>query len=205
MKLKVQKILFLFLILAFSSICQAQDFASAKQTIDDFLHNWLVTKNIKSIEKDFSQKLFTSKFLLDDSCLDVKITDDERKSPQKLKQKTIEFLQDIADKAQGNSLEEILTLNSSQDYFGFEENQLLSSLKENKYQVAKIVGAVEDSYKDDFDSFKSKFPSSDGYLIIGVLIKYKTADNYKFDLPVYIMWAKQKGSWKVIQFGVPCQ
>lgn len=168
------------------------------------MHNWLIAKNVKLVENDFAKKLFTSKFLLEDSCLDVEIEDDERKSPQKLKQKTVEFLQDISDNAQGNSLEEILTSNSFEDYFAFKKGELLSSLKEDKYGVIKIVGALEKSYEDDFEYIKSKFPSSDGYLLLGVLIKYKTVDNPKFDYPVYMMWAKQNGSWKVIQFGVAC-
>lgn len=204
MRLQTHKFLFILLILSLSSVCQAQDFSSAKQTIDSFLHNWLIAKNVKLVENDFAKKLFTSKFLLEDSCLDVEIEDDERKSPQKLKQKTVEFLQDISDNAQGNSLEEILTSNSFEDYFAFKKGELLSSLKEDKYGVIKIVGALEKSYEDDFEYIKSKFPSSDGYLLLGVLIKYKTVDNPKFDYPVYMMWAKQNGSWKVIQFGVAC-
>jgi hypothetical protein len=212
MRLQIHKILFLLLVLSLSSISQAQDFSSAKQTIDTFLHNWLIAKNIKLIEKDFSQKIFTSKYLLADGCLDVKIEDEERKSPQKVKQKTIELLQDVSGKAQGNSLAEVLTSDSCEESFGSVEGKLLSSLKEDKYGVLRLADAIEKSDDEESDNsgikyiqyIKSKFPSSDSYLLLGALINYKTNDEDKFDYPIYIIWAKQNGSWKIIQIGMLC-
>jgi hypothetical protein len=197
----MHKILFAILML-FASVCQAQDFSSAKQTVDIFLHDLLVKKDMQSVQNSFASNLFTNKLLFSESCSDIKEKD--RRNPKKLKQKTIEFFQDITKHAQGNTLKDILVLDSVEH--NLEEVKLLSLPIEDKFILAEAEEDEEDKEDDssDFKMLKAKFPS-DSYVALNVLIKYKFTDGELVNFPLYIIWAKENSSWKIIQFGMMCQ
>jgi hypothetical protein len=182
--------------LSFASLCQAQDFSSAKQTVDIFLHDLLLKKDMKSVQNNFASNLFTNKLLFSESCSGIKEKD--RRNPKRLKQKTIEFFQDITKHAQGNSLKEILVLDSAEHIL--EELKLLSLPIEDKF----ILAQAEEDDPSDFKVLKAKFPS-DGYVALNVLIKYKFTDGELVNFPLYMIWAKEKSSWRIIQFGMMCQ
>lgn len=203
MKLLIHKILFALLMLPFASVCQAQDFSTAKQTVDVFLNDLLIKKDMKSVQHNFASNLFTNKLLFSESCSGV--SDKDRTNPKRLKQKTIEFFQDITKHAQGNSLKEILVLDSAGR--NLEDVKLLSSPINDKFILAEAEEDEED--KDDDSSYfkvlKAKFPS-DGYVALNVQVRYKFPDEEELvNFPLFMFWAKENSSWKIIQFGMICQ
>ena len=202
MKLLMNRILFVILMLLFASVCQAQDFSSAKQTVDVFLHDWLIKKDMQAVQNNFASNLFTNKLLFSESCTDA--TDKDRRNSKSLKRKTIEFFQDISKQAQGNLLKEMLVLDTIEQKL--DEVKLLSVPAEDKFILAEAEEDEDDKDDDttEFKMLKRKFPS-DGYTALKVLIKYKFADEGLIDFPLYIVWAKENSSWKIIQFGMICQ
>ena len=185
---------------SFASACQAQNLSSAKQTVDIFLNDWLVKKDIQKVQRNFDSNLFKSERLFSESCSDIE--DKDRNNSRRLEQKTIKFFQDIAKNAQGKLLKEILVLGSAEQ--NLEDVKLLSSPANDKFILFKAEEKNTEINSNDFKMLEARFPS-DGYVELGVLIRYKFPDGELVNFPVYMIWAKEHSSWKIIQFGMMCQ
>lgn len=194
-KLKLQKCLVVILfLLLFSFVGYSQD-KLAKKTIDDFLNVWLVKKDLKSVQKYFSAKLFTNKYLFKEPCRN---SDDIKRKSKNRKAESIRFFREIAQNSPKKSLQEILI--SDTGIRDFSEVELLSDPQKDKFILTKET--LEGSNGEDIHYLKTKFPSKK-YLILQLII------NTKYDgegnIPIGLIWGRQNLLWKIVGFAIDCQ
>lgn len=201
MKLSKNKSLLVILFLLFSVfVCNSQD-KLAKKTVDNFLNDWLIKKDIKLVQKYFDKKLFKNKFLLSEGCIG---------KSEPIKQESIKFLQDITGDTYEKDIAGILgDIDLSNE---IKKGKILSIPDRDKFLLTKISSnnlfeIIENDKRDEFYQnlkyIKSKFPSKD-YLFLGTMIKIGK-EKEKVEAAIYFIWRRDKQFWKIIQFGMVCQ
>lgn len=196
-------IFFLISLVLFSAVCSAQKSRSPKSEMDRFLATLLVHKKVDSVKKHISTKAYKNEALLSADCigtLDKNITEENGKK------KINTFFKMLVKGIKGDNLKTILNYGWADDTnLETVQAKSLASPKKNGYLLLLAPKLIEKGQSDaEGDYIKSHYPRGP-YLILMFFVKIadktdKTTVNY----PVYFLWQKENGQWKIVHINTMC-
>ncbi len=170
-----------------------------KKAVESFLSEWLVRRRVKSAMKFFHSKAFTSKLILSDSCIG-ELGDADRNKPDKVRVAVEKFLREVLKWVKGDSFGEILkTFKPTDDEL--KSVKLLSSPEKDGYLLASGKSLEAETDKD-WEYLKSLFPSEE-YLYLASMLRIH-GEKEEVEAPIYSIWARENGAWRIIHFGLGC-
>ena len=181
----------------------AESFPNLKRNIDTFLTEWLIRKNNKRSFRFFTEKAFSNKEMLNESCLGIKHT-----TPNQIKKGVKKFLSEFSNHDKTDRrLSERLTKGNDTDFAREDEfkNAAISLPQETKYwlfrSTPKIVdGVIGDSGRTRY--LKKYFKGKKIAMHIGG-IKFDDGDE-EVTGHFYFFWILENNDWKILHAGMYC-
>lgn len=193
----------LTVIIACVVACSAQNTISSKHSIDRFLTTLLVHKNVSSTKKYLSTRVYSNKVLLSADCIG---TPDQNATKEIIDQKITSLLKMIVTGIRGKNLKTILKYDWADDT-NIEKDQvrILATPKKHGYGLF-LAPTLSENVESDQEAkyLRSAYPKGP-YLILFLFMRIATETNQSLtDYPVYFVWLKEKGQWKIVHINTVC-
>ena len=181
-------------------------FRALRVTINNFLTVWLVKKDTDRALTFFSRRAFLNKGMLSEFCAGY-IKDEERSSPNKVKEGVKRFLYESSADKTNKTLDDWLTKETSTN---FDEELVFKKAaipltKSAKYWLYKITpGLIKHGWVDDtgFSYKKNHFTiRKTTMLLVGLKIDDHGA---KITAYLHFFWLIEKNKWKIVDAGMFC-
>lgn len=196
-------ILFVFNLSAQTAKKQSSSINLLTGQINKFLTSWLIKKDNKAALNFFSQKAFTNREMLNDSCAGY-IKKEDYSNPNHVRAGISKFLQEFSSEQPHKTLNDWLS-KENEVIDKSETKSIIKLPKTTKYHLFRLNPELVESTISDNRSFPylNKYLAGKNtvLLVVGLNLKFDRAEVVGY---LYFIWSKENENWKILHAGMFC-